>query len=251
MEFDMTIGFARIRHDDPPRDNPLRTYPETVPMNNLPKSGKGAVIPYRTDWEMWTRALNSPDSAEWLFTFHSMLFNIESSDPYKAESITCGGNAVKVIAENADFVQVAHWRNDRVPPINVTFFNRPHLVQKVVCFDRVTMQLRKPANGKDVYFPLLSDGASDLWIAKERIEFFPTLPLRVSAQTAALAIRKRPQPSAEIVGYAVYGQEVVILEYRPRGSDVWGRIGEDRWVMIQHGVNFYTSWTMDTKPPLE
>lgn len=246
----MTIGFARIRHDNPPRNNPLRVYPETVAMNNVPKLGKGEVIPYPKDWEAWTRGINSLDSAEWLFTFHSMLFNVESSNPYKAESITNGGNVVRVVAENAGFVKIAHFRNDRTPPEGMDFINRPWMVQKVVCLDRVGMELRKPADGKNVYFPLLSDSASDLWIAKERIEFFPTLPQRVTVRTAELAIRQNPQPAAKLVGYAVFGKEIIVMEYRPRGSDVWGRIGEDRWVRLQHVQQFTTSWTMQTKPPV-
>lgn len=244
------LRFARIRHDETPRKNPFRIYPETVAMNNVPKLGKGEVIPYPKDWETWTRALNSPEAAAWLFAFHSMLFNIESTDPYKAESITCGGNAVRVISQTADFVRISHERNDRPPREGVDFLTRPFLVQKVVCMDRETMQLRKPADGRDVYFPLLANETSDLWIAKDRIEFFPILPLGVNVNVAEIAVRQSPQPAAKIVERAIFGKRFLILDYRLRGSDVWGQVGEGRWIRLQHGERFYTTWTMQTKPPL-
>lgn len=242
--------YARIRHDNPPRQsNTLRVYPETVAMGNEPKAGKGVVIPYPTEWIEWTRSINTKESADWLFTPHSMLFNIEYTDVPLAESISNSGNVVRVVDETSEFVRISRRTNDSVPPDGVNYFNQPFLVHKVCCMDRETLKLRKPDNGKDVYFPIIAKGASALWITKDRIEFFPALPFKTRIAQEGLLVYRKPSFSSRIIRSLGLLDEIEITEYRPRGNTVWGMINGLGWVCLQQGSRFNTLWKMETLPP--
>jgi hypothetical protein len=244
------VKYARIRHDDPPRQsNAFRVYPETVPMSNSPRKGKGVVIPYSDEWEMWTRSINTKESGDWLFTPHTMLFNIEYTDTPLAESICNAGNVVRVVDETDDYVKISRWMAGNSPVDAATYFNRPFLIHKVCCMDRLTLKLRKPDNGKDVYFPILTRESLSLWIDKTRIEFFPTLPLRVTVTILDAELYRNPSLSAGIVGKLSYMDEVTILEYRPQGASVWGMTDKGYWILLQQGESFFTTWRMKTLPP--
>lgn len=243
--------FARIRHDVKRRNNGLLIYPETVPLQNSAKgTGKGEVIPYPDQWEAWTRALNSPESAEWLFTVGSMLFNIEYTDTPKAESVTNGGEVVAYTKQTATHSRLFHYRNYSTPPVGATYENRPWGVHKVVCIRSDTLQIMNPGDALDVYFPLLSKGDLPLWIPNERLEMFPTLPFRAVVLADKLPVRQNPSPASAVIKDVRKGQTITLVEYRPRGSDVWGRLSIGGWALIQGNRTFTTSWAMQTQPPI-
>lgn len=81
------------------------------------------------------------------------------------------------------------------------------------------------------------------------LEFFPLLPLAASVIVGGLNVRR--EPAGEILRVAPQGEQFTVLEFRPRGSAVWGRIS-DGWVALVHpGIDdwYSTSFRMKTLPP--
>jgi hypothetical protein len=110
----------------------------------------------------------------------------------------------------------------------------------------------KKTVGKDVVFPNL--GRPDAgWVPKERVEYFSALPANLSV-VSPVNIRKGPGLTYEVIGGYARGDSCVVTEYQPRGSNVWGKVGQDRWIALvytnQAGSRYYTNWRMETNPPL-
>ena len=93
-------------------------------------------------------------------------------------------------------------------------------------------------------------GTTPLWIATDDLEFFPTLPVDVSLNVNALNVRNAP--AGDWVRTLLRDvAPVTILEYRPRASNVWGRIGANEWIALCHSTisGWYpTTWHMATHP---
>lgn len=244
--------FARIKHDTKARNNGLAIYPETVPLQNASgETGKGVLIPYPENWETWTYRLNSPEGGNWLFSVGSMLFNKDYIDEPLAESITNGGNVVSILETTPTHARLKTYRNNLPVPLDgLSFKNRPYLIHKVVCIKGSTLQLYNPSVGLDVYFPLLTKGDNEMWLPLDRLEMFPELGMLVSPVENDFP--SYYSPSTESRQHSVYqsSDKFEILDYRLSGCNVWGRIGEREWVILQRNKSFYTSWRMSTQPPI-
>ena len=86
------------------------------------------------------------------------------------------------------------------------------------------------------------------------LEPFPILPMDVTVEVD-YDIRAEPGTDSEKTGKRIQkGQTVTIVEYRPLGSQVWGRIYGSKWIplfMFQNtGPTYFTSWSMATLPPI-
>ncbi len=275
--------YARLKHDyqwmtDPETGKPVRSrmetsdwnngfsldsYPAVVPLWAGPKGGDGA-YKYSKEWAKFLRASN-PENFAGLERVSAGLFNPRSDnqssfpinlDQYDGDTVAEGigstGNLYQVVEEKSGSVRVKLIDFQSLPPTPdlLNYEDAPWLMN---AFTAVTKDgaLQK-ALGKDVVFPNL--GKPDAgWVPKERVEYFPPLPMAVTV-TDRLNIRKGPGTDNEIVGHFSIGDTAVVSDYRPQGSSVWGKIAEDRWIALLYttagGSVYYTTWKMETAPPL-
>ena len=261
------IQYFRVKHDSQLAEYNFKSRtadwtstqtPETVPLFLAPKLTSGT---NRTSlvggWDHYIAALNNFDNGKlnYLKSASSGLFN--SAGFPQLESLTMGGNIVTLDRIDGGWGQV-HTMNYNVVGAAETenYTTTPHLVHKfvVVVWNRKTKATfwTNPPRGS-MYWPFVSGKA--VWIPMDRLEPFPILPMKV---TVAIDqdIRKEPGTDSETTGKQVHnGETVTIVEYRPRGSQVWGRISSgSRWIALfmyqKTGPTYFTSWSMQTLPPI-
>jgi hypothetical protein len=127
---------------------------------------------------------------------------------------------------------------------------RPDLVHKFVVtgWKRTTRTtiLTRPPKG-DIYWPLVAKRT--LWIEMSMLEAFPILPMEVTTNKDVY-IQNKPGPTIEQTkSQLLKGKSATIIEYYPSGSDVWGRLSTGSWIPLLYRQQFFTTWTMATKPP--
>jgi hypothetical protein len=179
--------------------------------------------------------------------------NLYSGSGSTAESITTGGNIGRVIDNtNPNAVQVEciiAASGNAVPDVNaVNYFNTPHLVAQA------TSTNGSGAIGKwgglDFFIPQFAK--THLWVPRHQVEFFPSLPMTVSADLAGVNIFETFDGVSQIIGRYSMGDRLEVVQYRPVGSDVWGRT-KDGWICLActtaGGTLYFTTWRMQTAPP--
>lgn len=270
--------FARLMHDpqwmewpsrmaDPewPSGFYLDWYPETVQLWTGPRSGDGR-ISYTLEWLEFLRELQPNDAAAvWLTRIAAGLFNRDGNvtipildlgqlkqEPV-AESISSGGNVVKVLETRNGSARIEMIHIQSTPPDleEVNYELTPWLVSKFTSVS-IDGELGN-AGGIDVYFPNLAKQKQGYWVDMDRIEWFPQLPLCVTAEWD-LDVLNTPSGLAKHIATIPEGQEFTIREYLPQASDVWART-DNGWVRLQYlnpaGVPvFATTWEMETRPPI-
>jgi hypothetical protein len=238
------------------------TYPAVVPFSALPNGGDGA-YKYSRPWAQFLRASN-PQNYHSLEKISAGLFNPRASQQqafpvnlkdYDGETVAEGigstGNVYEVAEERAGAVRVKLIDFQSVPPKaeDLNYEDTPWLMN---AFSAVAKDgsIHKTM-GKDLVFPNLGKFAG--WVAKERVEFFPNLPMHVAVRDR-VNVRTGPGLSHNVIGELVPGNTCKVSQYAPRGSNVWGKIGENRWIALVHttksGTYYYTTWKMETDPPL-
>jgi hypothetical protein len=179
-----------------------------------------------------------------------------------AEPVGTAGNVYEVIDQTPRAVKLRMMRTGDTPPDPklVNYAKTPWLVQLWTSVSRWGTQ--GWATGKPLYTPNLAD-QDGLWVAKERVEFFPRLPMRVHVTTAKLNVRNLPD-GPNVIGQLELDEQVTIVEYAPRGSNVWAKIevpglSSGGWICVaftvpgrtdKRATQYYTSWQMETAPPL-
>lgn len=272
--------FARLMHDPQWMEYPSRMaapdwpsgfyydwYPQTVQLWTGPKSGDSR-IGYTRPWLEYLRDLQ-PDAATatWLTRIAAGLFNragnqfipIHDLDSLKqepvAEGISAGGNVVKAleVRNGSARLEMLYLRDDPPSVEQVNYELTPWLVTKFTSVS-IDGDLGN-AGGIDTYFPNLAKKADGYWVDLKRVEWFPLLPLCVTAERD-LRVHNIPPSTgmAKQLGVIADGSEFTIREYLPQASDVWARTDEG-WVLLEYldagGVPVYTStWEMETRPPI-
>ena len=145
-------------------------------------------------------------------------------------------------------------------PKDVNYLTSPDLVHKfvVVGWRKTTKETywTDPPPG-EMYFPLVS--SRDVWISLDRLEKFPALPVKVTANTTVY-IQAKPGSNNDPTLLRLFkGQSAIVVEYRPCGSNVWGKLRSGGWVALLwypdvHDPQYPTTWTMETlspPPPIE
>lgn len=269
-------SFARLMHDPQWMPWPSRMqdpdwnpqfhydwYPETVQLWKNPAGGDGR-LPYSREWLEYLRAIQPNDEAAvWIARVAAGLFNKGNDfipildlrkldDPPVAESISSGGNVVRLMEfrNGAARIQMIYFKDPIPSSRAVNYFTTPWLVTKFTSVS-IDGELGN-AGGIDVYFPNLAKQPEGYWVDMDRIEYFPLLPKCVTVEFD-LSVYAEADDESERLGYLAPDQEILILEYLPQGSDVWGRIN-DGWVLLvfqNKGIPVYpTTWEMETRPPI-
>lgn len=226
--------------------------PETVPFkigmsDGAPKDD----IKLTTPWEKYIAGVNPKAGYRFIMIPKSGWLNKNDL----ADTLGFAGNVIEVINEERGFARVKAFDVAARPP-NADDWNyetHPELVHK---FTVITAKggVQNPSSGLDSYNILI--GKRPLYVGLERIEYFPRLPFAATVKATTvpwLRLREAPDAKAAVVDKLLPLAETQILEYAPRGNDVWGRT-EKGWLalMLYRGSwpSYYTTWRMSTLPPL-
>lgn len=265
IEHSLSIPQAlyRIRIDDPPRMlKPSWRFksmhwaaPAVHPMY-LSKNPVHSTNRTRLSrWETFLRTLNNTKNKWNYYTNdHAGLFNGTGWD--KQETLVMGNNLVVVD-------KIIKGRRGRMAKLRTLFINDPQpdadLLNYQTCpwfIHKFTVITRKgfvvDPNPGAVYYPVITKQGGEGWIQLDKLEKFPSLPMTVTVEEeAGLNVREKPTVKSGKVTALGKGTLLEITEYRPAGSEVWGRC-EQGWVALYHPQTtpkYLTSWEMETKPP--
>lgn len=231
--------------------------PEVVPLFVKPKTGTGTHRTMLTDeWEAFMDALNKGDKRTlgYLKADNTAIFN--GAGFPQLESLTMGGNVITLDEVEGNWGSVHTLDIDgNLLPEDVNYISRPDLVHKFVVVGwrnntRETYWTDPPPG--EMYWPLVSSRA--VWISFERLEKFPELPVKIVANQAVY-IHLKPGPDNSPTLLRLFkGQSATVVEYRPSGSNVWGRLSVGGWIALLwypevHDPQYPTTWTMETLPP--
>ena len=248
--------YARLKHDNPPRQV-LPNAPETVTLTEAPRgAGKGPAIPINLAWQNFDAALNTPAAFKWLLTPSAALVNTGWSatrDP-KAESIGFGGNVIVIDYITGHYGHVRSFDYSETPPSPdvINYENYPMYVQKITTISRHSGTIGNPGAGLDVYYMLLHK--TDLWIDLNKVEFFPPLTSVRPREYISLRVRSGPSTAYEVIDGLYSYQTAQLLNYVPRGSNVWAYVqlqnGTYGYIALLFNNAEYTTWHMSTVPPV-
>jgi len=231
--------------------------PEMVPLFVNPATGSGThrtVLP--AEWETFIDDLNGNDekTLRYLKANNTALFNTAGFP--NLESLTMGGNVI-TLDEIEGSWGIVHTLDpgQTHSPEKINYTTRPDLVHKfvVVGWRKTSKETywTNPPRG-DMYWPLVS--SRDIWISIEQLEKFPALPLKVTANETVY-IHSTPGPNNNPTLLRMFkGQSATVIEYRPSGSNVWGKLRTGGWIALLwypevHDPQYPTTWTMETLPP--
>lgn len=231
--------------------------PETVPLFVQPATGTGTHRTILSDeWESFIDVLNRNDekTLRYLKANDTAIFNTAGFP--NLESLTMGGNVITLDEIQGDWGRVdTLGLGESLSPDDVNYVTRPDLVHKfvVVGWKKTSRETywTNPPRG-DMYWPLVS--SRDVWINFERLEKFPDLPVKVTANTT-VHIQSEPGVTNDPTLLRLFkGQSARVVEYRPIGSHVWGRLNTGGWIALLwypevHDPQYPTTWTMETLPP--
>jgi len=231
--------------------------PEVVPLFVRPKPSSGT---HRTkltgDWEIFIDALNNNDDSKlrYLKADNTALFN--STGFPQLESLTMGGNIILLDEVQGEWGQVRTLNHVEPPDIEkINYITSPDLIHKFVV---VTWREKKqethwtnPPKG-DMYWPLVS--SRPVWIQLERLEKFPELPVKITANTTVYIQADPGITNTPTASKLSAGRSATVVEYYPSGSNVWGRLKSGGWVALlwypaRDDLQYPTSWKMETLPP--
>ena len=197
-------------------------------------------------------AINTPAGAHYIaHTAGGWVNRKGSGGQYpNVQQLSTACNAVEIITRGARNYARYQDVHGRVTP--ETYATDPCVIQ---CFTAVrptgkTVLAAAAGVTQQIYFMIVAD--KPIWFAEEDLEFFPTLPIDVLTIVPGLNVRSAPAGN-DIVGLLTPASPpVTVQEYRPRASNVWGRIGAGQWIALCHSTitNLYsTTWRMTTPPP--
>jgi len=231
--------------------------PEVVPLFAQPKLTSGTQRTKLTgDWETFINVLNNNDESKlrYLKADNTALFN--SAGFPQLESLTMGGNIITLDEISGKWGKVHTLDSAQSPEIEkINYLTHPDLIHKFVVVGwrekpKETYWTNPPKG--DLYWPLVS--SHPIWIQLEHLEKFPELPMKIIANTA-LYIQPSPNfGNKPTLSRLSAGQTVIVVEYKPSGSNVWGRLKSGGWITLlwyptMNDPQYPTSWKMETLPP--
>lgn len=232
-------NYAIVKHH-PRQVGTLHTVPDTVGMADRVGGGdgKGSVIKIFDNIWRHIRNINSDRGYNYARSVGAMWINGEygttPTDYAKAESITCGGNFVRILKWDSGYAEIASFNYRRTLPIPIwqNWQSAPHLHFKAVAINS-RGDLSNVANNLDVYFPVLRQtGRFMHWT---NVEEFPIIP-----------------PGGMLLTRKADGKQIRILDYRCRGASVQGLTVAGSWIYLlkctQPGERIFpfADWSLET-----
>jgi hypothetical protein len=231
--------------------------PEVVPLNVQPKLASGT---HRTKltggWETFINGLNNNDESKlrYLKADNTALFN-NTGFP-QLESLTMGGNVITLDEVLGEW-GIVHTLNHVEPPDieKINYMTSPDLVHKFVVVgwreENQETYWTNPPKGH-MYWPFVS--SRPVWIQLERLEKFPELPVKITANTTVYIQTDPGITNDPTASSLLAGRSATVVEYYPSGSNVWGRLKSGGWVALlwypaRDDLQYPTSWKMETLPP--
>lgn len=263
---------SRMDLPDWPSGFNLDAYPQVVPLWVDPKGGEGAYKLSRPWAQRMHQHNPDPESFAKLIRPAAGLINPRGGQDglpadlsqydgeTVAEGIGSGGNVYEWVERKNGSVrlQLIDFQSTPDSRQNLDYWTSP---TKVNAFTAITKSgdVAKCV-GRDVFFFNLGKPGAG-WVPEERVEYFPELPMEISVTTGdGLNLRSQPSTSGTVVKKLQPGQLMQLLDYQPRGSDVWGEIqlptGQRGFVALVYSTpgttryQEFTSWHMQTRPPL-
>ena len=264
------IEYYRVKHDSQLEEYEYRSRtaagdwhgvssetPETVPLFVQPRAGTGTLRTVLSrEWESFIDTLNKNDekTLRYLKADDTAIFNTAGFP--RLESLTMGGNVITLDEVQGNWGIVHTLAPDQVPsPDDVNYNIHPDLVHKFVVVgwkknSRETYWTNPPRG--DMYWPLVS--SREIWISFDNLEKFPDLPIKITANTTVY-IQRKPGPINKPTLLRLFkGQSATVIEYRPYGSHVWGKLRSGGWIALLwypeiHDLQYPTTWKMETLPP--
>jgi hypothetical protein len=262
------VQYFRVKHDNQlaiydyksrtagPDWGYLKQTPEVAPMYPEPKEGTGTHrTPMEGGWEVFLNGLNGNDRRKLIFLKSSSTALFNGAGFPQMESLTMGGNIITLEAIQGGWGRV-HTMDYGSPPSadSVNYFTDPNLVHKIVI---VTWNTRlkttywvNPPQGS-IYWPFVA--RNDVWIQMDHLEPFPILPMQITARIEQ-PVRKEPSLEGAPTQFKLdVGESATVVQYRPSGSEVWGRLENGNWIALfryeQGAPTYFTNWSMQTVPP--
>ena len=260
------VQYYRVKHDSQlaefgfksrTSDGTRTQTPEVVPLFTAPKLTSGTSrTPLIDGWDHYMDALNGFDQGKLNYLKSPIAGLFNGAGFPQLESLTMGGNLVTLDRVDGEWAQVHTMPYGVVASTETeNYKTRPDLVHKfvVVVWNRKTKSTywTNPPRGA-IYWPFVAKHT--VWIPMNRLEPFPILPMDVTAAVDQ-DIRAEPGTDGKTTGKQVLkGEKVTVVEYRPIGSQVWGRIEySQKWIALfmyqSTGPTYFTSWSMATLPP--
>jgi len=233
--------------------------PEVVPLFVQPATGTGTHRTVLTDeWENFIDILNHNNerTLRYLKADNTAIFNTAGFP--RLESLTMGGNVITLDEVQGEWGKIHTLdigQGGVLDPEDVNYLTYPDLIHKfvVVGWRKTSKETywTDPPPG-EMYWPLVS--SRDIWISFERLEKFPELPVKITANTTVY-IHARPGSNNNPTLLRLFkGQSATVVEYRPYGSHVWGKLRSGGWIALLwypevHDPQYPTTWKMETLPP--
>ena len=181
-------------------------------------------------WEQYVKQINSAASAKWLLKPFMMWINRRDE---KCETLTCSGNFVEIIGENASHYQLRAQFNDfdtdlLTPEIN-NWFNEPTIYFKAQAVGLFGV-IYNVGSALDVFVPFLKARKYPYaWIKKTKVELFPSLPYTLADGRVIYGYSLQ---GASILGVLNTG-ELIFLRLATKPGE---QIHPTSWSLATHGV---------------
>lgn len=229
--------------------------PAVARMNDhpVPDDRKGNDIPITDAERAFVVSINPTEKGAWYVndTVGSMIIN----SPGRAVSIGCQHNFASWLkgtdrnnCHNLRCFQGDDHFHDFAG--SVTFDTRPDIIFKCMSVNADGV-FNKVNKGIDAYAPLMAcaksqGGTGELWKNTDSIEEFPVLPQTVTITADPnLRIHDTFMLDSPVSGFYEKGEQVIVYEYRPRGTSVWARADKGWICLLLNGI-YMTSWHLNT-----
>ncbi|MBI5942865.1 MAG: hypothetical protein HY864_00735 [Chloroflexi bacterium] len=193
--------------------------PQTFVFNDLPRDGKGDVLPLTQEMKDCVIRLNGQRTYERIMIPEAGWINSEGVSHY-TQRLSWALNHVIAMEKGAVYSRLFAPRFDSPLAVAGTFFEKDHRLH-IHKFNAITMTggLIKLGKGFDCYTPLVDDGQG-MWARNDTLEFWPELPFALDDGT-------------QIVEYTLYGY------------NIYGVRSDGTSVLLRDPHGFKTNWKIE------
>lgn len=228
----------------------LRSTPQTVPLFTNKSLGRKDDIWLGAAWTEYLKGLHDERGFKFIMWPPAGWFNKNTA----ADTLGFGGNVVEVLSIEGKGAQVKTFDVSDKPPHPATwnFETHPEIVHKFTVISHSGAVIN-PAEGVDIYVFLI--GRGPLYVDLKRLEFFPKLPVQIKVNANTLpCLLVKDAPGGKNIDRMLPLEAASVYEYAPRGTYVWGRTPKG-WIALcwypdVHRCRYFTSWRMNTIPPV-